>query len=810
VMLYMITNSQRLVSDSFGIAATPFPHSSPQTSGSPDVGESLITTERQAEQKILAINDTPDLLEAMRMLLQKSGYRVLTACNGNEGFEIAQGLQPDLIVSDVSMPEMDGITLCRRIRAHAELQRTPVLLVSAIRKDSDSVVEGLKAGADDYLEAPYNPMRLVTKVAQLIERKQAEEKIREGEERYRAVAETATDVIITIDESGKILFVNRSVERVFGYEVTEVIDKQVTVLLRDQKGVGLNVALNKYVKTGEKALNWEAVELVGLHKNGQEIPMELSLGEFVRNGRRFLTGIARDISERKRAEQELRKSEERYRDLVENARDIIYTHDLKGNYTSINKACEQLAGYTREEALKMNLMDTIAPEYRETARKMITRKLAGEIETIYDLEILTKQGDRVAFEVSTRLIYQNGAPVGVQGIARDVTERKQLEARLRQSQKLEAVGQLAGGVAHDFNNLLTVILGYSEIMLRRIDQSTPLRHNLLEIKKAAERASTLTRQLLAFSRKQVLKPKVIDLNTVVADMGKMLLRLIGEDVELVTDLKPSLARVKADPGQIEQVLLNLAVNARDAMPRGGTLIIKTENVLMDDELVRKYVSVNAGAHVMLTVSDTGHGMDAETQARVFEPFFTTKESGKGTGLGLATVYGIVKQSGGNIWLHSELGKGTIFKIFLPRVDDTAADQETIVQQEPVPRGKEKILVVEDEEQVLRIIREVLEGQGYTVLSASNGEEALELATDHGAEIRLLLTDVVMPQMSGRELAERLITMLPELKCLYMSGYTDDAIVRHGLQEDTLNFIQKPFDSVSVARKVREVLDSQPR
>jgi two-component system, cell cycle sensor histidine kinase and response regulator CckA len=346
-------------------------------------------------------------------------------------------------------------------------------------------------------------------------------------------------------------------------------------------------------------------------------------------------------------------------------------------------------------------------------------------------------------------------------------------------------------------------------MLRRLEPSNPLHRNLEEIKKAAERASSLTRQLLAFSRKQVLQPKVIDLNAVVADMGKMLLRLIGEDIELITDLKPSLARVKADPGQIEQVLMNLAVNARDAMPRGGTIMITTDNIVLKDELAHKYVSIEPGPHVMLTVSDTGRGMDADTQARVFEPFFTTKGSGKGTGLGLATVYGIVKQSGGSIWLYSEPGKGTTFKIYLPRVDDAASEQEIACMQ-PVPKGTETLLLVEDEEQVRRIIKEALERQGYKVLSASNGEEALRLAADRRIEIHLLLTDVVMPQMSGRELAERLGAERQQLKVLYMSGYTDDAIVRHGLLEETLNFIQKPFDSAGVARKVREVLDSPER
>ena len=782
------------------------PKTSEQVPGSPSpVG--ISDRKRKSKHTILVVNDVPDSLEPMSLLLQKSGYRVLTAFDGIDGFQTAQRSLPDLVISDVSMPRLDGIEMCRLIRSHPGLKSTSVLLVSAIRKDSRSVVEGLRAGAVDYLEAPYDPMELVTKVAQLIERKQAETEIREGEDRYRAVAETATDVITTIDGNGVILFINRSVERVFGYPVAEIIGKPVTILLGEVTWQALRSSLHKYIQTGKRHLNWEALELIGLHKKGHEVPLELSLGEFTMNGRRFLTAIARDISERKRAEQDLRKSEERYRELVENARDIIYTQDLYGNYTSINKSAEQLTGYTREESLKINSCQVIAPEYRETAREMITRKLKGEAETTYDLEIIAKDGRRVAMEVNTRLIYQNDRPVGVQGIARDVTERKQLEVQLRQSQKLEAVGQLAGGVAHDFNNLLTVILGASEMVLRRMDRSDPFYRNVEEIKKAGEHASSLTRQLLAFSRKQVLQPKVIDLNTIVADMGKMLLRLIGEDIELITDLKPSPARVKADPGQIEQVVMNLAVNARDAMPRGGTLIIKTSDVVMDDDLARRYVSIEPGPHIMLTVSDTGHGMDAETQARVFEPFFTTKESGKGTGLGLATVYGIVKQSGGNIWLHSEPGIGTTFKIYLPRIDNVPGSVEPVSEMHSVPEGNETLLLVEDEEQVRRIIKEILEKQGYRVLSAANGEEALKFAEDPRMQIHLLLTDVVMPQISGRELAERLLTIRPQLQVLYMSGYTDDAIVRHGLLEESLNFIQKPFDSISVARKVREVLDS---
>ncbi len=381
------------------------------------------------------------------------------------------------------------------------------------------------------------------------------------------------------------------------------------------------------------------------------------------------------------------------------------------------------------------------------------------------------------------------------------------EEQLRQSQKLEAVGQLAGGIAHDFNNLLTVIGGYSSMLLGRLPEDNPHRPSLEEIKKASDRASALTRQLLAFSRKQILQPRVLDLNLVVTDLEKMVRRLIGEDIDLLTVTSPVLGKVKADRGQIEQVLLNLIVNARDAMPKGGKLTIETRNVVHSEEYARRHAAL-AGPYVMLAVSDTGCGMDAAIQARVFEPFFTTKASGKGTGLGLATVYGIVKQSGGNIWIYSEAGQGSTFKVFLPRVDEAGGDEEEAISRS-LPLGTEMVLLVEDEEQVRVILQQILEGQGYQVLSASNGDEAISISQNLEWDIKLLITDVVMPQMSGRELAERILEVRPKLPVLFMSGYTDDAIVRHGLLDEKLNFIQKPFDSASVARKVREVLDSHP-
>jgi len=400
-----------------------------------------------------------------------------------------------------------------------------------------------------------------------------------------------------------------------------------------------------------------------------------------------------------------------------------------------------------------------------------------------------------------------------QELKNEANERKQTEEALRQteeklrlSQRLEAVGQLAGGVAHDFNNLLTVITGYSELMLRRLNETDPQHHNLTEIKKAGERAASLTHQLLAFSRKQVLQPKVLDLNSLVPDTGKMLRRLIGEDIELVLALKPALGRVMADPNQIEQVIMNLVLNARDAMPRGGKIIVETRNVELSEAYADTHIAIEPGPYVMLAVSDTGSGIDAETQKHIFEPFFTTKEVGKGSGLGLATVYGIVKQSGGNIWVYSEVGQGTTFKIYLPRIKKEAELFKPAGEQVEILRGTETILLVEDEAMVRVLARSILEESGYHVLEADHGEEAMRVCGRYDGPIHLLLTDVIMPQMSGRELAERITPWRQKMKVLYMSGYTDDAIVHHGVLNKGMAFIEKPFTPDVLGRKVRDVLN----
>ncbi len=511
---------------------------------------------------------------------------------------------------------------------------------------------------------------------------------------------------------------------------------------------------------------------------------------------------------RQQAEQALFATEERYRDLFENANDIMYIHDLKGNFTATNLMTERLTGYTSDEVLKMNIAQIIAPEYVELARKNLTEKpIERTGSSIYEIEIICKDGQSLPVEVSTRLIYEGDKPVAVQGIVRDISERNHLEDQLRQSQKMESIGRLAGGIAHDFNNLLTAIIGYSQMAMRHMEQDSPAKNDIKEVEKAGKRAAELTAQLLAFSRKQVLQPKIIDLNQIVANIERMLHRVIGEDIQLSTKLSPDLGQVKADPGQIEQIIMNLAVNARDAMPRVGKLTIETANVELDESYAHTHVSVKTGPHVMLAFSDTGIGMDKQTQARIFEPFFTTKESGKGTGLGLSTVYGIVKQSGGNLWVYSEKGKGTTFKIYLPRIEELTEPEETIAPALDSYSDTGTILLVEDDLTVRQLTRQILESNGYTILEATSSADALEICQQHEGKINLIITDVIMPEMSGRELAYQLMQLGNDVKVLYMSGYTDNSIVHHGILDAETPFLQKPFTSDSLTRKVREIIAS---
>lgn len=501
----------------------------------------------------------------------------------------------------------------------------------------------------------------------------------------------------------------------------------------------------------------------------------------------------------------LRESEQHYRLLFEGNPHPMWVYDRETlGFLAVNEAAVNHYGYSREEFRNLTIKD-IRPQEEVAALEAHLHAPAAAPGVTTEWKHKKKDGTVIHVEITSRAVTWRGRAAKLV-LAVDVTERRMLEKQLQQAQKMEAVGHLAGGVAHDFNNLLGVILGYSELLLGNQAVQGAAQNQLLEIKKAGERAANLTRQLLAFSRKQITEPVVLDLNSLIADMSKLLRRLIGEDIELVTALAPNLGRVKADHGQIEQVVMNLAVNARDAMPRGGRLTIETANVDLDAEYARKHVTVQPGPYVLLAVSDTGVGMDEATLARIFEPFFTTKEAGKGTGLGLATVYGIVKQSGGNIWVYSEPGRGTTFKIYLPRVNLPVASPRAL-ENSAAPGGHETLLVVEDAEAMRKMSCEFLASRGYTVLEAKNGADALALAEKH-PHIHMLIADLVMPGMNGRELAQQLCVRNPQVRVLYVSGYTGDAVVRMGILEGAAAFLQKPFTLHALACKVREILDSQ--
>jgi len=513
-------------------------------------------------------------------------------------------------------------------------------------------------------------------------------------------------------------------------------------------------------------------------------------------------------AQRAAAEAALRANEQRFRALVEHSWDAIALFGPDGAILYGSPATTRILGYELPEFVGRNALDLIHPEDRDAVVGRLTESMAnpgGRVDTA--ARVRHKDGSWRYLEGVLTNLLDDPSVAAIVNNYRDATERRSLEQQVIQAQKMEAVGRLAGGVAHDFNNILTAIGGYTDLLLADLPLDDPRREDVDEIHRAADRAAGLTQQLLAFSRRQVLQPRVIDLNALVANVEKLLRRLIGEDVLLATSLGTDVGRVRADPGQLEQVIVNLAVNARDAMPAGGRLTIETRNVDLDAAYAAEHRSVVPGPYVVLAVSDTGTGMSSDVQSHMFEPFFTTKEVGKGTGLGLATVYGIVKQSGGSIWVYSELGHGTTIKVYLPRVDEPAEPLAVSVPMDAASlRGTETILLVEDEPAVRGVARQVLARQGYVVLEAPDGQTALAMIDGGAPSVDLVLTDVVMPGMSGRALADQLATRCPGVRVLYMSGYTDDAIVRHGMLERGLAYLQKPFRPDALVRKVREVLN----
>jgi PAS domain S-box-containing protein len=646
--------------------------------------------------------------------------------------------------------------------------------------------------------------------------KRSEAKARENEEKYRILVNNIPAVVFTGYMDGTVNFIDDKVEKLTGYPQEEFHARQIkwTDLIDPRDLPEAKREFLEAMQTDKSYLREYKIR----PKTGQPVWIQ-ERSRIICNPEGevdYISGVFFDITDHRLMEEKLRESEKRFRAFMDHTPTAAFMKDRQGHYLYVNGVCERFADKKTEDWMGLTDYDLwpedIARQHRESDQEILDRNFPlASLMTIPSL-----QGNLTYWSVYKFPIIPNAQDqVLIGGVAVDITEQKQaeetkakLEAQLAAAQKLESIGRLAGGIAHDFNNLLSAIMGFGELLQMDLAPDDPKRSYAEEISKAAQRGANLTKQLLAFSRKQILQPRVLNLNTVVLDMENMLQRLIGEHIDLEVALDSQLGYLQADPTQIEQVILNLAVNARDAMPRGGKLTIETANIDLDEVYAKQHLSVAPGSYILLAVSDTGHGMDGETLTHIFEPFYTSKEKGEGTGMGLATVYGIVKQSGGDIWVYSEVGKGATFKIYLPRVDALPEADERRVLPSKKLRGQETILVVEDEELVRTMIAEALRRYGYQVLEARKGAEALVLHQEHQHPIDLLMTDVVMPEMSGQSLAERLVQANPHLKVLFTSGYSDNAIVRHGILLEGLHFIQKPFTIVALLQKIREVLDSK--
>ncbi len=653
----------------------------------------------------------------------------------------------------------------------------------------------------------------------ITEHRQAEEALRHSEKLLSDILNSSPIPQFVIDKDHRIIKWNKALEVYSGIKAEDVVDtdqqwrpfyEKKRPLMADLLVDGAvekiaQLYAGKYAKSTLAAGAYEGTDFFPeMGKDGKWLHFTASAIQDSNGNIIGAVETLKDITEWRRAEEEIRDSREYLNRIINCIGDPIFVKDREHRIVLVNDAMCTFIGMLREELLGIAEMPLA-----------VAKSLWEQEEAVFETgkEIITEDefpvaqdNPRIVMTKKSLLADKNGNKQIV-GVLRDITEYKRLEAQFRQAQKMEAIGVLAGGVAHDFNNLLSVINGYCELTLEDLDRDNPMRSNIEQIREAGKSATSLTSQLLAFGRKQILQPEILDLNDIITQMSSMLRRMIRESIELVTIAHPGLGLVSADPGQIQQIVMNLAVNAHDAMLEGGNLTIETANVHFDEEHIRKHPEAKAGSYVMLAIGDNGMGMDASTQARIFEPFFTTKAKGKGTGLGLATVYGIVKQSNGFIWVYSEPGKGTTFKVYFPRVEGDIAEFMEESKSEQEARGVETVLMAEDEPSVRTLAARILRGRGYTVFEASNGKEALDIAEKYAGEIHLVLTDVVMPGISGRELVSRLETVRPGIKSLYVSGYTDTAIVHNGMLDSGIAFLQKPFTVEDLTRKVREVFDS---
>ncbi|HWW17575.1 MAG TPA: PAS domain S-box protein [Candidatus Saccharimonadales bacterium] len=745
---------------------------------------------------VLLVEDSAVDATLVRGLLRHAGgdpFSVTQARTLAEALRFLGRTDIDLVILDLNLPDSIGLETLRRVVAQSAL---PIVVLTGA--DEAVGIQAMREGAQDYLpKGQLQAPLLARSVRYAIERHRASRALRESNESLSRMISSAADAIITKDLQGSIKSWNPAAEKLFGYSVEEVLGKPMLVLFPPE----LVNEEREILARIEKGDGVEHFESVRIRKDGRALQVALTISP-IRDSEGRIIGaskIARDISAQKQAEEQLR----RQASLLDQAFDAVLVWERDGTIIFWNQGAVRMYGFSTNEAIgrvSHELLQTSAAEGLEQVFQKLTVKGSWEGELAHT----RSDGKRIAVE-SRMVQITEGERCYVLETNRDVSEERLLEERLRQAQKLEGIGRLAGGVAHDFNNLLGIILGSAELLAESVDLSQ-VRRRAGEIQKAGQRAANLTKELLAFSRKQVLEVEVTDLNAKVSGIREMLVRMVGEGIEISTSLAANLGRVRADPNQIEQILLNLVMNARDAMPKGGKITIETQNIELKEAYAGTHSAVVPGRYVMIAVSDSGVGMDAETLAHIFEPFFTTKSSG--TGLGLATVYGAVKQSGGNIWAYSEPGNGTTFKVYFSRVDG-AAESAGGGEYNAValPKGTETILLVEDSDSLRGVTKEFLQGAGYNVVEARNGDDAVQVARTHKPAIHLLLTDVVMPGMSGRESADEIKRIHPETRILFMSGYTATAIVHRGVLDEGVSLLTKPFTRSGLMQKVHEMLKS---
>ena len=722
---------------------------------------------------------------------------------------------PDLILSDYTLPRFDGMTALALAKERAP--EVPFLIVTG-SVNEETAVGCMKAGATDYL-LKSNLARIGPAIEAALERSRAlaqktraEAALAASERRFRSLIQNSSDLVTILAPDGTILYASDSAERIVGYTPADLVGSSILSYL-DASGVH---TLRGLLQNGNgKSSGAGSIEFCLRRGDGSPVWLEAVGTNLLTDA--TIRGIvlnARDVSERKRADGALRESEERYRDLFDNASDLVCMAAPDGSLLYVNQAWQQGTGYDEAEIGRMQLLDLLHPDSRAYYTQVVERVLNGERLDHVELIFVPKAGAPITVEGNLSCTFKDGLPAVVRGIYRDVTERKRVEEQLRRAERMQAAGKLAGGVAHEVNNMMTGVIGFSEFLLRSLEVGDPRRADVEEVIKAGTRAADVTRQLLAFTRQQFLQPQVLQVNMVVSDMEKMLRRSLGEDHVLEFQLSPDAGLLRADRGQLEQVLINLILNARDAIAGHGRVSIQTAPAVWDEVYAQRHggVDLPLGSYVMLAVSDTGCGMAPEVQARIFEPFFTTKAIGQGTGLGLSTVYGIVKQSGGYVWVYSEPSEGSVFKIYLPAAQAESPSEPHRGQQEVPAGGSETILVIEDEDVVRHLACRGLRDHGYSVIETRNGIEAVQYIKQHPGTVNLVISDVVMPEMGGRELSQALARAEPTLPVLFMSGYTGEDVVQRGLLDPGAPFQQKPFTPGGLATKVRAMLDKphQPR